>query len=107
VSTQIDWYEKTKHAIRYWLLRRLPTCKQTVEVISQSMERRLTLREQVLLKLHLWVCLWCLWYLEHLQVMRNTMRAHADDPPEMSLPNLEGLSTAARERIKRNITNTK
>lgn len=48
-----------------------------------------------------------LWYLEHLQAMRNTMRVHADDPLEMSLPNLEGLSTAARERIKRNFTNTK
>jgi hypothetical protein len=40
-------YDKLKHAIRYWLLRKLPTCQQTVEKISQSMERKLTLRERI------------------------------------------------------------
>ena len=33
-------YDKIKHAVRWWLLRRLPTCKQTVKVISESMERK-------------------------------------------------------------------
>jgi hypothetical protein len=40
-------YDKLKHAIRYWLLRTLPTCQQTVEKISQSMERKLTLGERI------------------------------------------------------------
>lgn len=98
------WYDKTTHAIRFWLLRRLPTCKQTVEVISQSFERRLSLRERVLLKLHLWVCLWCVWYLEHLQIMRNTLHEKATKTPEMDFPSAPGLSPEARERIKRNLT---
>jgi hypothetical protein len=48
-------YKKATRALRWFLLHRLPTCKQMVAVMSQSMERTLTLRERVLLKLHLWV----------------------------------------------------
>ena len=40
-------YDKLKHAIRYWLLQTLPPCQQTVETISQSMERSLTLGERL------------------------------------------------------------
>lgn len=102
----MGWYDKSKHAVRFWLLRRLPPCKQTVEVISQSLERPLTLRERVLLKLHLWVCMWCVWYLEHLQLMRTTIRENASDLPELESPSTPGLSPEARERIKRKLTGT-
>jgi hypothetical protein len=96
-------YEKLKHAVRYWLLRNLPACQQTVETISQSMERRLTLGESVKLKLHLWICVWCQWYMEHLQLIRATSRAQADKAPD-SMTNAT-LSTEARERIRRRLTN--
>ena len=93
-------YDKTKHAIRYWLLRRLPTCKQTTEVISQGMERPLSINEKILLKLHLWVCAWCQWYLEQLYGIRSTLRT-ANEDAEISAV---GLSPEARERIKRSIS---
>ena len=96
-------YDKLKHSIRYWLLRRLPTCQQTVEKISQSMERSLTLEERIKLKLHLWICVWCQWYLEHLHVIRETARAKAAEPADL-IPD-RGLSTEARERIRRRLTN--
>ena len=64
-------YDKAIHAVRYFLLRRLPTCKQMAPVMSESLERPLTLRERVMLKLHLWVCVWCVWYLENLRTMRS------------------------------------
>lgn len=94
-------YDKIKHGIRFWLLRRLPTCKQTTEVISQGMERPLTMKERVLLKLHLWVCAWCQWYLEHLQVIRNTLRTPVSEDIDVSSAT---LGTEARERIKRRIS---
>lgn len=100
----IGLYEKIKHEIRYWLLRRLPPCKQTVEVISQSFERSLSLRERVILKLHLWICVWCQWYLEHLEIMRNAMREKGTESPEMEFPSAPTLSSEARERIKRQLT---
>jgi len=91
-------YKKATHALRWFLLQRLPTCKEMTALMSQSMERRLTLRERVLLKLHLWVCAWCVWYLEHLQLLRASLRARA----EVAGGGYTGasLSTEARERIK-------
>ena len=94
-------YDKLKHSIRYFLLRRLPPCQQTVETISQSMERKLTARESVTLKLHLWICAWCQWYMEQLLVIREAARAKAESP---DLPG-PALSSEARERIKRKLTN--
>ncbi len=98
----MGWYEKAKHAVRFWLLRRLPPCKQTVEVISQSFERPLSTRERVLLKLHLWVCMWCVWYLEHLQLIRDTVRKDSQDLPELD-PSTPGLSPEAHDRIKQKL----
>ena len=94
-------YDKLKHSIRYYLLRTLPTCQQTVERISQSMERSLSIRERIKLKLHLWICVWCQWYFEHLHIIRETARAKAEEPVEL----VSGLSSEARERIRRRLTN--
>ena len=96
-------YEKLKHAVRYWLLRNLPTCQQTVETISQSMERKLTLSERIKVKLHFWICVWCQWYMEHLQVIRNVSRAQATKAPDAMTS--ASLSNEARERIRRRLTN--
>jgi len=94
-------YDKLKHSIRYFLLRRLPACQQMVETISQSMERKLTLRESINLKLHLWICAWCQWYMEHLHLIRNAARAKAAESPGPA------LSSEARERIKQKLTGQK
>jgi hypothetical protein len=95
-------YDRAVHAVRYFLLRRLPTCKQMAPVMSESLERRLTLRERAALKLHLWVCVWCVWYLEQLRTMRSALRARAAH--EQSADEAESavkLSEEARERIRR------
>jgi hypothetical protein len=98
-------YDKLKHSIRYFLLRRLPTCRQTVEKISQSMERKLSLRETINLKLHLWICAWCQWYLEHLHVIRDAAHAKAAQAPDLN--SAPALSSEARERIKRRLSGEK
>lgn len=94
-------YNKLKHAVRFWLLRTLPTCQQTVQTISESMERRLTTSEAIKLKLHLWICVWCQWYMEHLHLIRDTSQAAAA-PEQMTSAT---LSNEARERIRRRLTN--
>ena len=95
-------YDKLKHAIRFWLLRRLPNCQSMVKTISQSMERTLNLRERITLKVHIWICAWCQWYLEHLQLIRDAARANASESPDLNTE--PGLSAEARERIKRSLT---
>jgi len=97
----LNLYEKLKHSVRYWLLRRLPTCQSTVETISQSMERQLSFKESMQLKLHLWICAWCQWYLEHLQLIRDTARAKAEQAPDLDIGS--NLSDEARERIRRKL----
>jgi hypothetical protein len=96
-------YDKLKHSVRFWLLRRLPNCQNTVQMLSQSMERPLSLQERFKVKLHLWICAWCQWYLEHLQLIRAAARAHGDEAPD--LVTAATLSDEARERIRRNLTN--
>lgn len=96
-------YEKLTHSIRYWLLRKLPTCQQTVEKISQSMDRELTLRDRINLKLHIWICAWCQWYLEHLNIIRDTARAKGAASPDLSSTSTQALSSEARERIKQKL----
>lgn len=96
-------YDKAVHGVRYWLLRRLPTCKEMVPMMSKSLERPLSLRERVLMKLHLWVCVWCAWYLEHLHLMRDALRLRTSQLSDDSSPedSRHTLSAEARERIKR------
>lgn len=96
-------YDKAIHAVRYFLLRRLPTCKQMAPVMSESLERPLTLRERLTLKLHLWVCVWCVWYLENLRTMRSALRARAAHEAAAAdeVESAVKLSEEARERIRR------
>jgi hypothetical protein len=93
-------YSKLTHALRWFLLHRLPTCKSMVSVMSESLERPLTLRERVVLKLHLWVCAWCAWYLEHLHLMRYSLRQRATEAADSESTSPISLSTEARERMK-------
>ena len=94
-------YDRGVHAVRYFLLRRLPTCKQMAPVMSESLERRLTLRERAALKLHLWVCVWCVWYLEQLRTMRAALRARGAQEEPDEADSAVKLSEEARERIRR------
>ena len=96
-------YDKLKHSIRYWLLRKLPTCQQTVEKISLSMDRQLSLRERIDLKLHIWICAWCQWYMEHLSTIREAARAKGAESPDLDSTSTPGLSPEARDRIKRKL----
>ena len=94
-------YDRMIHAVRYFLLRRLPTCKQMAPVMSESLERPLSLRERLTLKLHLWVCVWCVWYLENLRTMREALRARGARAESDEVDSAVKLSEEARERIRR------
>ena len=50
-------------------------CKQTSQLISQSLDRRLTLRERYSLKVHLVICKFCKRFSQHLQALRVGTKA--------------------------------
>ena len=80
----------------------LPACKEIVKIISASLDRKLTLRERLILKLHLMACEPCVRYLDQSQLLSNA--AHQLDD-ELKSDLYEGrLSEEARQRIK-NILN--
>ncbi len=49
-------------------------CKQTSQLISQSLDRKLTLRERVALQLHLFVCKYCKQFSQHLQTLHVALK---------------------------------
>jgi hypothetical protein len=89
-------FDKLKMEATFWLGRRLPACDELTLLMSESLERKLSVREQVRLRLHFLICGCCKWYLRQLRTMRDAARERAEE----TLPDAT-LSTEARERIRR------
>jgi len=96
-------YNKLKNSIRDWLLRKLPSCRHAVEKMSQSMDSKLTMRESIDLKLHLWICAWCQRYMEQLNTIREAARVKSTESPDLQTTPTPALSNEARERIRRKL----
>ena len=90
-------FERARHAVRYFLLRRLPTCKRIAPLTSESLERPLGLGERAVLHLHLFVCVWCVWYRKQLQMVRSACLERGKEEAGEDVV----LSEEARERIRR------
>ena len=97
-------FNKVRHGIRYWLLRRLPTCEQIVPVISESRERRLGARERAVVALHLLTCIWCVWYRDQLRTLGVEARRVGEN---FDIPSGHQISATARERILRQLRETR
>jgi hypothetical protein len=54
------------------------SCKQASQLISQSLDRTLTLRERIALMLHLIICKYCKRFSQQVQTLRNAMRTMVD-----------------------------
>lgn len=75
-------------------------CKQTSVLVSQSLDRRLTLRERWAVRLHLLICVYCRRFLQQLKWMRKALHSW-QQTEEYSHP--VALSSAARERIAQHL----
>ena len=92
--------QKMKQAYIFWLARRLPTCEQLLPLMSQAMDRKLSLRERFTLKLHNSFCEWCLRYANQIKLIREVMQQQAANEPASE----SSLSDDARARMKRMLT---
>lgn len=50
------------------------SCKEASQIISQSLDRQLTMRERFALKLHLLICKYCKQFSQQLQTIRNALK---------------------------------
>jgi len=74
------------------------SCKEVTELLSQSIERRLSLRETLRLRMHLLVCTACARFKRQLKFLHAAARAYAQRA--MSTARQWVLSRTARERIR-------
>jgi hypothetical protein len=75
------------------------SCREVTQLVSESLDRELSLRQRVSTKTHLMMCRLCSRYNKQLAGLREAFRLHAmrEDDPDIypaSLP------SEARERIK-------
>ena len=79
-------------------------CKQTSQLISQSLDRSLTLRERFALRLHLLVCKYCKQFSQHLQTIRIALKQMTS-----SIESNDGIAmpSAAKSRILQSIESIK
>ena len=73
------------------------TCKQASQVISQSYDRRLSWRERLNLRIHLFVCDACARFAKQMRFIRQAMRRFAREQAETD--EQVKLSAEAVERI--------
>lgn len=74
------------------------TCRQASQLVSESQERALGLRERWGLRLHLWMCVSCRRFERQMRVLRRVLRKLARrTETEAQGPD---LSPEARERIR-------
>lgn len=84
--------EKIKEALSRLFRKILPSCKDVTELVSKSLETKLSWHENLKLKHHLWVCEPCSHYLFHLKFIRRIFKFEKQKTPT--------LSPEASERIK-------
>lgn len=89
---------RLRRARNLLILRTLPPCKEIAKIISASLDRRLTLRERVVMKLHLVACKPCFRYLEQSHFLSAAASQMSDQLKDELLTG--HLSDEARERIK-------
>ena len=74
------------------------SCKEASELLSQSIERRLSLRENLQLRLHLFLCAACAQFRRQMEFLHAAARAYAQRG--ISAARQWVLSNTARERIR-------
>lgn len=96
-----NFREKLKWEFIFWLARRLPDCKTLTPMFSEAIDRKLSPREKIVMKLHLFTCGPCKNYVHQLKFMHEAFNAKekyfAETETASTAPK---LSLDARERMK-------
>jgi hypothetical protein len=81
------------------------SCREVTQLVSESLDRELPLRQRISTKLHLMMCKLCSRYKKQLAGLREAVRLHAMREEEMDIYPAS-LSSEARERIKQALHHT-
>lgn len=84
----------------------MPSCQEVSRLVSESMERRLPLRQRIGLWMHLTMCRLCKGFARQLRVIRSAAKQHGEAEADTSLKE-KTLTNDARERMRRAIRSGK
>jgi hypothetical protein len=91
---------KLKWQLILFLARRLPDCKTITPTLSESIDRKLSLKERIIVRLHLFTCEACVRYLDQIRLLHDLI--HRYQPEKV----ISSLNETARERMKAALTST-
>ncbi len=94
----------TPSSIVTFLARQFPPCKEVTRLVSESLDRDLSGPERLALLVHFLMCVLCRRFARQVRFVRDALRRHPDRLEGQDLLSPPGLSTEARDRIKRNLT---
>lgn len=82
------------------------SCKETTVMVSQSLDRKLSLRERINVKLHLLICEGCRRMVKQMKLIRAlSLRHHTPADSGTELQHLsEAATTRIRERLDRELS---
>ena len=93
---------KLKWQLILFLARRLPDCKTIAPTLSESIDRQLTFKEQIVTRLHLFTCEACVLYVQQIRLLHDIVHTHQSDLERAS----PSLDTSAKERMKALLAST-
>lgn len=89
--------EKLRWRLIFFLARRLPDCKTITPTLGEVNDRALSIRERVVVRLHLFTCEACRRYTEQIKFLHEVLR----DRAAMIEPAETRLNEDAKERIRK------
>ena len=93
--------EKVKWLFIFWLARRLPDCKIITPIIGKSIDRKISLREKITIKLHFLTCKACANYLKQIKFLRQAMQIQEKVFTNGNDVSNAKMSAEAKDRIKK------
>jgi hypothetical protein len=92
--------QKLKWAVILWLARRLPDCKQMTRKLGESLDRKTSWREKLVMKLHIVTCEACERYLQQVSFLKHAVHIHGDADAGTSELSLAAMSPESKMRLK-------
>ena len=77
-----------------------PTCDVTTQMISESLDHKISLRKRLKIRLHVMFCKLCRRYQRQVKTMHTLFELRLQGEEENTLPKGSTLTSEARDRIK-------
>jgi len=82
------------------------SCRKATELISRSLEERLPLKDEMLLKMHLFLCETCELFRKQSALLRKAVRRSEAALQELDTAESAGMTESAKERIRKRLDST-